>query len=217
MTIKKQATWLPIFTGYYHSIFDCADSYIEYELELNESEFKEYYESLDKAGVTHEYFKENFYDYLDYNKGYIGSSEYLCDGLMELFSNDIILDVKYEKLVSPKYYNFSNDSINCEIEYDEKKLLEYLNENKKELKEYIKNKYTSYDGFSSSYSNELSYWLDAENFGEHEIGSLLQFVLIQENENAEYELFEKSNCFEGFSNAVIFDETKMINDFKKGA
>lgn len=213
--MKKQKTWLPLFTGFYDSIFDPSDNYIEMETELREDEFKDYYEDLHKAGVTQEFFNENFYDYLDYNKGYEGAASYICDGLENLESADIIQEVTFEKVVSPKYYNFSTDSINCEIEYDDEKLIEYLTENKEAFKDYIESKYTSRDGFSSSYSNDLEYWLDAENHGDHEVGSILQFVLENESEDAVMDLYYGCNCEEGFMDSVIFNQEKMISDFKE--
>lgn len=211
----KQQTWLPLFTGFYHSIFDPSDNYIEMETELSEPEFKEYYNDLHLSGISQEYFNDNFYDYLDYTKGYIGVSEYICSALLAIDYTGIIQDVTYEKLCSPKYYNFSSDSINCEIEYDAEKLKLYLVKNKPELTLYVNEKYTSRDGFSSSYTNDVDYWLNEDNHGEHEVGSLLQFVLLNEDKDAVYTLCDESNILEGFMNNVSFDQNKMIKDFKE--
>jgi len=210
----KIPTYLPLFTGFYESYFDASNSFIEYEVDLSESEYKEYYEELDKAGVTHKFFNENLYDYIDYIKGENGAAEYIAHSLINLDHSDIIKDVTYEKVVSPRFYNFSTDSINCTIDFDETKLMVYLLENKEALTKYIADKYTSRDGFSSSYTNEVDYWLDSENWGDHQVGSLLDFVF--ENNGVEsIDLYYESNCEEGFSNSVEIDYTRFINDFNK--
>lgn len=216
-TIKTQETWLPLFTGFYNSIFDESDYYIESEVELTDSEFKEYYPMLIKEGITQEYFKEHFWEYLDFNKGWNGSAEYICEGLESLDSADIIKSVEYEKVVSPKFYNFSTDSINCKITFDEKLLSKYLSDNLDEFTKYIRERYTSYDGFISSYSSDVNEWLDVGSWGEHQIGSLLQFVLLNQSEDAVMDLYNESNANEGFFNGVEFDRTKMIRDFKEAS
>ena len=138
----------------------------------------------------------------------------LCDGLLELDSNNIILDVDYENTVSPKYYNFSNDSINCEIEFNDKLLQEFINNNKEKFKEYITSRYTSCSGFISSYSNDVENWMEVKGYNEHEIGSVLNFVLNELNENAEISLLEASNNYESFYNFEFnFDEC--IRDFNE--
>ena len=214
-SIKKQKTWLPVFTGFYESGFDASHSYIERETCLSEEEFKEYFSELHEAGVTQEYFNNNLYNYLDYKAAYNESAEYIANSLMDLEHQGIILDVTYESLVSPKYYNFSNDSINCEIKYDSQKLMKYLRDNKAEFEQYITERYTSRSGFISSYSNQLDYWMDEDNHGEHEVGSLLNFVLFNEDEDAVVTLICESNVDEAFMNACNFDTKRMIQDYKK--
>jgi len=220
MKTIKQDTWLPLFTGYYHSIFDCSERYIEYETDLSDKEIKDYYPKIFEADIPTDYFKENFYSYLDYRQAENGCSEYIADGLIGLDHSEIIVNVKYQKTVNPAYYNFSTDSINVEIEYNPKKLKAFIKENKEAFKEYIENKYTSYDGFSSSYSNDVHNWIDLVNkneLGEHELGSVLEFVFevnYGEDNEGTYELYDISNCYEGYSNSMSFDTDGMIADYK---
>lgn len=212
----KQNTWLPIFTGYYNSFFDESDHIIELEASLDIDEYKHHYVDLFKAGVTHEFFAEHFWEYADFTKCFNEASRYICEGLLELDHSEIILDIKYEKTVSPKEYNFTNDSINCEIDYDAKKLKDYINSHMEEFKKYLKSKYTSYDGFSSSYSNDVDDWLDFENYSEHELGSVLEFIIENNEDEAELSLFYASNCSEAFL-GFEFNSEKCISDFKKKA
>lgn len=218
----KQQTWLPVFSGFYNTFFDDSESIVEREIELSVDEYvdeyKEYYSELYKAGVTHDFFVNNLWEFIDFNDCYSGVSSYICDGLLNLSSAGIVTGIEFEKVCSPRYYNFSNDSINCIINYDVKKLKRYLNGNLKVFKEYIGCEYTSRDGFSSSYSNELECWLDDTSWHDHEVGSLLNFVYFNENKDAEIDLFYASNISEAFYNSTQLDIKGMIEAFntKKG-
>ena len=216
MNKLKEETWLPIFPGFYESCFDGSDSIIEGETDLDESEYKERYRKLYKKGVSLEFFKKTFWDYTDFSKCYDEASEMICDGLIELNHNDIILGITYQKTVSPKEYNFTNDSIDCEIEVDVNKLNKYLKDHLKEFTKYIALTYTSYDGFSSSYSNDVNDWLNVSEYGSHQLGSVLNFV-IENNEGDEVslKLLDESNCEDAFYN-YKYDYEKCIEDFKKG-
>ncbi len=215
MTVK-QDTWLPIFTGYYESIFDCSDSVIESDSDLSTDEYKDHFPELFKAGVTHDFFKENFWNYADFTECFKEASETICDSLTELDHSDIILNIEYQKTVSPKFYNFPTDSINCNIEYDAEKLKSFINSHLEGFTKYIKEKYTSCSGFISSYSNGVSDWLDFENYSAHELGSVLEFVINTNETDAVMSLYDASNCHESFYN-YKFDTEKCIKDYKKAA
>lgn len=211
MTTIKQATWLPIFTGFYESIFDGSDDALLID---SEDEYKEYYSELFKAGISYEYFNDKSWEYIDFTKCFENASESICDALIKLDHAGIIKDVEFEKLVSPKEYNFSTDSINCIIKYDAKKLETYINEHFKSFTKFIEDRYTRRDGFIPSYSNDVNDWLDFSDLGDHQLGSVLEFVINNEMNEAVYELYEESNCREDFYN-FDFDTDKMINDFKE--
>ncbi len=214
--MKTQNTWLPVFTGFYESIFDESDSYIESATQ-SESEYHEHYPEMVEAGVPFEFFQYNLWDCLNYKKGNQGVAEYLCDGITELESCGIIQSVQFQAVKSPRFYNFETDSIDCVITYDNDKLMKYLRDNKEALQKYIEDKYTSRSGFSSFYPNTLDYWMNEENHNEHEVGSLLNFVLFNEDDEAELTLLSASNCHEGFSNGVEFDGDRMIKLYQNKA
>lgn len=210
----KQETWLPLFTGYYESIFDGSNDFVECETEIELSDYKYNFPRLVKEGVTHEFYTQNLWDYCDFTKSYEASSESICDGLMQLDSAGIILEVRYQSTSSPKYYNFATDSINCEIIYDSIKLKDYILSNLTAFETYIENKYTSRDGFSSSYSNDVNDWLNVDDYSAHTLGSVLQFVLLNEDDDAVINLYYESNISEAFMNNVEIDYDQMIKDFK---
>ena len=112
----KQDTWLPLFTGYYESFFDGSDSFIECETESSD-DFKNNYLELYNAGVTYEFFSQNLWEHCNFKEAYNAASESICNGLMRLDSLGIILNIEYQSTESPKFYNFSTDSINCAITY----------------------------------------------------------------------------------------------------
>ena len=220
-TLLKVATWAPIFPGFYETIFDGADREIESECELSDYEYAEYYSELVAAGVTHEFFNDHLWECTDFDNAFKEASHSICNAVLKLEHAGIIRGIDFDKLVSPKEYNFQSDSINCEITFNPKKLKKYLDENIKEFSEYIEGKYTSRDGFSSFYSNDVNDWLDVNEYGAHEVGSVLNFVILNEyngdEREAEMDLFEESYCYDDFSNFIEIDTEKMIKDFNNKA
>lgn len=223
-TTKKQdefrtvATWLPIFTGFYNTIFDGSENFLE-SMFADEDEFQEHMPELFESGVSYEYFCSEFWYYADFSRCFNEAAKSICYAITELDSAGIIIDSDFEDLISPKEYNFKTDSINCEIKYNATKLQKYLDENIEAFTKYIKDAYTSRDGFSSWHSNDVNNWLDVYNYGEHAAGSVLQFVIFNEYENendAIYDLYEESNCREDFLSPNI-DIEKFISDFKSKA
>lgn len=159
----KAQTYLPLFSGFYGSHWDEPDFYGEEEI-FDLPNDKEFWEFINW---------ENYHNHI---------AKEMCSEVQSLLS-DFVSDIKFENIVSPKYYNFSNDSINCEITFQEAKIHLYLEENINEFKKYIKDRYTSRDGFISSYSNDAKEWLFEWSSNEHMVGSVLQFIC--ENEGHE--------------------------------
>lgn len=215
--LKTVETWLPIFPGFYETGFDLSDFEIERVVEQEESEYIEYFSELHEAGIPQRYFNEHLWSYIDFSNCFKDAAESLCNHLKYLDNTGIINEVEFQKICSPKYYNFSNDSINCKITFNAKNLQEYINKNKESFKEYIEERYTSRSGFSSFYSNDVNNWMSVSDYGEHEVGSVLQFVLLNDSQKDElrlgYELLDLSNLHESFCNYEI-DTKKMILDFK---
>jgi hypothetical protein len=148
-------TYLPLFSGFYGSHWDEVDFYGEDEI---------YNIPEDRC----------FDDFVDWDKYHQAIAEEYCYYVEEELS-DFINGIEFQKLVSPKYYNFSNDSINCAIDIDVDKVNEYLKDNALQFAKYLKERYTSCDGFISSYSTDVNdWWYWAED--KHMAGSILQFI-----------------------------------------
>jgi hypothetical protein len=159
----KTKTYLPLFSGFYNSHWDDIDFDGEEEY-FNIPEDKD------------------FWEFVDWDKYHNHIAKEMCNEVQYLLS-DFVSDIEFEKIVSPKYYNFSDDSINCEITFDEEKVTDYLINNFEEFSKYIRDNYTSRDGFISSYENNASEWLHEWQDDSHKVGSVLQFIC--ENEQME--------------------------------
>jgi len=163
-------SYLPIFTGFYESIFEpYEDSEIEHINEIR----------LDKNLKPINYDDCDF----DYNDYYNRISIQLCE-IVENELSDFINDIKFIKLDSPKYYNYTNDSITCIINPNKKSILNYIKNNFELWSKYLKDNYTSYDGFISSYSNnpKSNDWNEYNIInGFHQLGSVLNFIAINED------------------------------------
>lgn len=151
-------TFCPLFSGFYNTIWDGA-----FDQELDDDEVDLYEVDWQKL---HEEIAKNFVHVMN---------EYLLK---------VVDSIEYQSLVSPKFYNFGNDSINVEIKLDTSKLQWYCAENKAELDEYLKENYTSRDGFISHYANSYEEWAEDTNyfteFNQHTLGALLNFYCINE-------------------------------------
>ena len=178
-------TWLPIFTGFYGTWFEC---------ECEEMEMDHINSTRQEAGLDEAVWEDFTWDYDSYhNRVSEACVAYVNNELNSIF--DSKLEVDMEEIISPKEYNFSNDAIDIQIKAPKKFLKElkkYLKDNKEAFEKYL-DRYVSCDGFMSFYRSDLDYWMknyfptidgskEFEGLGSetHILGSLLQFVM--ENE-----------------------------------
>jgi hypothetical protein len=192
--MKTINTWLPIFTGFYNTLF-------EYN---NETQLIEDYNSENGTDLSYDDFEWN---YSTYHKEVAEKCTSVIEDLLK--ENNIVSSIKFEDIHSPRQYNFSNDSINVEITVDSKEVYKFVSEHLEEFESYIKEHFTSYSGFISFFSNNHLDWLQQIAKWEFEkditqIGSILDFIcetLINEETNQPTQdwLQEKvfdSECFE---------------------
>ncbi len=159
----KVKTYLPLFSGFYGSHWDdpCFDGEEEY-FNLPEGMY--------------------FEEFIDWNAYHNHIAKEMCNEVESLLS-DFVSSIEFEKISSPRYYNFENDAIHCEIDFNEESVMNYLNENKDAFSTYIRERYTSRDGFISLYENNAEEWLHEWQEDSHKVGSVLQFIC--ENEGFE--------------------------------
>lgn len=170
-------TYLPIFTGFYNTFFSI---YLEDKIE-------DELEHLNKE-----------YDDINFNyKEYENEVSINCCDIVSQYLKDEGFDntIKFESLYSPKYYNYSNDSINIDIDIDLNQIKDFLKDNKEAFNQYIKERYTSCSGFISHHSNNYKDWINELNENEeHKIGACLEFILIELGYNSEDLAYKSSEC-----------------------
>ena len=185
--MKNIESYLPLFDGFYNTLF-------EYD---NEDDDIHSYNETHGTDLLYEDFDWN------YTERHQRISKQVCDIVNGLLSDeDINMTINFQKLVSPKEYNFTNDSINCEYvisqkEYD--KIIDYLYAYRINFQEYIKDRYTSRSGFISSHSSNAEVWMNnikSESHLEHGFGAVLEFIL----QNEEY---ESSDIYEAITDDYI--------------
>ena len=191
----KVQTFLPVFNGFYNTLFEnlidnAVDDAIEYHNEQNNTNLV--YDDFDFDFTTIQ------------NKICKDAVSKIEEKLNEIGIN---CKIKFETLVSPKYYNFSNDSINIEINFKKfSRVIEILEQNFDSFSQYIKDNYTSRDGFISSYSSYASDWIEdlrenAENEA-HKVGAVLDFILQEIEDYKDEDLY-----FDLLDNAYFIDYT----------
>lgn len=134
-------SFLPVFQGFYGTIF-------EYDSEENDIE----------EGKTYE----------DYNWFYTEYHQRVAKACVnpiedQLKDLDLGITIEFQSLYSPREYNFSNDQINVAYTLEKEsfqKVLDYLNENKEDFTQHIKDNFSSCSGFISFYSNDVDVWFN---------------------------------------------------------
>lgn len=163
------------FPGFYESIFCNSDEFIDDEYELKG--LLEEIVTDEKLEVVYEY--ENFEQYKkDVSKTYL---EYYVEKIIDClpseisdadyFKFEIIDDEDNIEVISPKYYNYRTDSCYCLVETNIETLQKLKNfglQNEEDVQEYLRNHFTSYEGFHSFISNDIEYWkqLDIKEYVE---------------------------------------------------
>ena len=186
---------LPLFTGYYSNPL--------YDVQRVEDDVIEYLEIENDILLTGEDIDKIEFKYKDY---YNSISKNLCKSVENLlFDLNIVTDIKFVKLVSPKYYNYTNDRIVVDINFNTETyntILDYLKENKEAFKEYLKDNYSSYDGFISFLSNDYEVWMhEYLKVGNEDIETCLSGVLdfiLKENEYNEMSLLD-DDCIQSIN------------------
>lgn len=188
----KINTFLPIFQGFYGTIFQYND----------EEQDIENYNEENNTDLNYDAFT---FDYKEHNKRVSEK----CVEVIERELQDTLGDLKIEfnSLISPRYYNYTNDIINVDIELtkeDKNEVIVYITANYlEEFEQYLKNNFTSGPGYVSNVQNDVETWLseylkeDSEYF-EVCIGHVLEFILINEEFTAQdlYDSLDGENYIE---------------------
>lgn len=192
------------FPGFYESLFCYSDEFIDDEEEVKY--MIEEYVSADNFRVEYEYD-----DFESYKEDVCDSySKYYMQKIIEVLPEEIVnhSDFKFMKtdddiqIISPKYYNYSTDQCYWQVETNEfslQKIKDYTLAIP-EAKEYIREKYTSRDGFISLISNDIKEW-KGKNIVECEENMLIALMDM---------LIDLSDCvgFENIKTSTHYDIDK---------
>ena len=162
------------FYGYYDEYIDMAiEREIEYRTEDLSNENAEYIRSnWDMDYQTLHYAITN--KYVDFYKTAL--NDFLKD-------NDLpVVNFDFDKLISPREYNFSNDTVEIRISEQDlitvRKLADRLTNNEgKTFKQYVHDRMTPCDGFIPFYSQNVNMWGDVTDWKQAQIEVLFDFVL----------------------------------------
>lgn len=176
----KVKTYLPIFSGYYNNSMWDQDENENFELQnINDER-----ENNGKKPIEWDEMEFN------YSAFYEESSKKITVSVESLLC-DFVEKIEFEGLVSPKFYNYSNDSINVSIFPKKTEIMEYLDQNNDDFEHYLKDNYTSYDGFISFKPNNVAEFMDGAPLeDEHKLGSILNFIANNE-EIDEYAVYDE--------------------------
>ena len=197
----KIKTWLPVFSGFYATFFEPDETHeIDY---INELRQEKNLSPIDSESCSFNYEKYK-------NEAAASCCNYVEKELQDLISENLKID--FEGLDSPRFYNFSNDSINCSITVNSvslKKVKKYLIENLSDFEEYLK-RYKTRDGFISFFScgSEVwlsEYWKEIET-NEHFFGAILDFILKNEDQEAELNMYYDLHDHDVYIECTNMDE-----------
>lgn len=156
----KYNTFCPLFPGFYNTVFEC------------DSEEREI-DGYNEYNGTNYGYDEFSFDYTDYNNRIAKAFVNRLERELKAF---LPIKLEFQEVVSPKEYNFKNDSINISATLSLNKLLKLIRDRRKDAAVYFKDTYTSCSGFISYHSNDIEDWLNKEYIlenPEHRIGALL--------------------------------------------
>lgn len=163
---------LRIFPGLYESVLYNSDT--DYYLARLLVE-----DNSDRVDLTS---AEVDYDFQEFNQ-VAGRS--CVDSLNnELYSHDVIIDMRYIDISSPTYYNYTTDKVIIDVDYNFIALVKYCRHtNKDKFNQYLKDNYTSYDGFISFIENSIEGFFLRDWFNSNKdmaIQVMIEFYLTNE-------------------------------------
>ena len=178
---------LPFFPGFYESFLYNSDMvWYEFNDKGNLAQYRDYFGD---NTLTEDDLDIDFDQYTDdVSKSFVRMF-YCCDECP-----DFIEDMKFNELVSPKYYNYSTDRLYVDIKLTDdwkKKVFAFMDENEEWLSKRIASDWTSYDGFCSFMSNELCQWreeFEKPEPDERYIEYIIRYMMYKQNKNISDEL-----------------------------
>lgn len=162
---------LDIFPGFYESLLYNSD--MEYCANQEREEGEPEREIKDWTGFTHA----------------------VCKGITDILRpilerEPFCADVEYEGMTSPKYYNFATDRLHIKMQLDLDALKEWVlsdDARREGFNGYLREKYTSYDGFISFVENDIDGYFE-KSYDEYPDVLVDYYVLCDSNLLDDYDV-----------------------------
>lgn len=191
-------TKLPLFTGFYSGVFEL-DSMEARALEMYNDFDNNEEEALKYNDKRISYNYEAFYNAFSVEA--VAAVNVKLNEILNAAAYDSEAVATFEKLWQPKEYNFATDEIHTNWNISESFLdlcFDYVNANLDAFETYVKNNFTSYDGFLSYYSNDLATWLlslqpDSIEKDNYIFFALIDFILKNEKLDSVWLYYEISD------------------------
>lgn len=196
LTTLRQSIQIP-FDGFYESwsgdmIEDAVNQAFDYEGTGDPEVPDDFYMKWDCKAVQNAFCKS----YVEYFQAW----------LKDTFDLDVSLE--FQEMTSPRFYNFETDKIYCWISHlDVCKIYNLVNT--PALREMVRERHTSYDGFISFYSNDLDdkddvWGKDLHEWDEIQLMTLLMALIEQEGEEVNtYDIMQDASCSGEMDNIVF--------------
>ena len=191
---------LPLFTGYYQSIFCQYDSWYDSEYEyLTTQEDMSESDASDKL------------DNCDLESAHLEASKNLVKTFEKIWNETFPthIEVKYISLDKPREYNFHNDKIRVSVRFNKNGMKTLIDKNNDSIAKFIAKTFKRVDGFIPFYEDDFKKWdfENLEDFDHNEIWTI--FSALCESKNLDQEsLLHESNIYEEFMNNVRYPDNK---------
>lgn len=139
-SMKTLEIIVPFFPGFYNSELDwMIDQEIDMHLEDKELSYDDIEDSLD----------------------YLTARTEIAKQWLNRFNAETGFNLEYVAIDSPREYNFTIDRLVAKIPLEDlKRARKIAEDNEAEFEQYLRDTFTSYDGFYSRYSNDMEEWKD---------------------------------------------------------
>lgn len=203
--MKTLETTIP-FSGFYCSLHD---SELDTALEQSFS---------DDSGAPNDGILNHARDAVEWRTVYEEYAREYCKRFAEEFK---ISGLKFDTLRSPKEYNFTTDRIFATLSIEELRTIR-TRVNNTDFESVAREKFTSRSGFISFYSSDVSTWGDLETWDHNQVGTLIEALANQENQNAqkfdvwtEHGLMESAMCNGKLDNWIFGSNPEKLNRLAK--
>ena len=171
---------LPFFPGFYEtSLMNCDTDYFAIHEELD------YYYHTEDGGNRMELTADDLdFDYAEYQKDVIDA----FIAAWKSHAPEIVEDVEFDAIDSPRYYNFENDRLFCFVTLKkgwQDEMRHFIALNYDWLQERIHKEWSSRDGFISFMDNDIDGWGEKlfDECDTRYIGTMIGYMMIIENED----------------------------------